>query len=96
MSHVHKLMRYLFPSNIDRPKIAKGTLFFALLGDIDLIFGIWVYNDELQFKFTFSSGPMIFGRVMALGLRNYAKYLVVTTLFHYDLRYWLDCWYESV
>jgi len=55
-----------------------------------------VYNDELQFKFTFSSGPMIFGRVMALGLRNLDKYLVVTTLFHYDLRYWLDCWYESV
>jgi hypothetical protein len=27
-----------------------------------------VYNDELQIKFTFRSGPMIFGRVMALGL----------------------------
>jgi len=27
-----------------------------------------VYNDELQIKFTFHSGPMIFGRVMALGL----------------------------
>jgi len=25
-----------------------------------------VYNDELQIKFTFRSGPMIFGRVMAL------------------------------
>jgi hypothetical protein len=39
---------------------------------------------------------MNFGRVMALGLWNLAKYLVVTTLFHYDLRYWLDFWYESV
>ena len=67
-----------------------------MLGDIDLIFGIWVYNDELQIKFTFLSGPMIFGRVMALELWNFAKYLVVTTLFHYDLRYWLDFWYESV
>jgi hypothetical protein len=38
------------------------------LGDIDLIFGMWVYNDELQIKITFRSGPMIFGRVMALGL----------------------------
>jgi hypothetical protein len=38
-----------------------------MLGDIDLIFGIWVYNDELQIKFTFRSGPMIFGQVMALG-----------------------------
>jgi hypothetical protein len=36
------------------------------------------------------SGPMIFGRVMALELWNLTKYLVVTTLFHYDLRYWLD------
>jgi hypothetical protein len=25
-------------------------------------------NDELQISFTFRSGPMIFGRVMALGL----------------------------
>ena len=67
-----------------------------MLGDIDLIFGIWVYNDKLQIKFTFRSGPMIFGQVMALGLWNLAKYLIVTTLFHYDLRYWLDFWYESV
>ena len=32
-----------------------------MLGDIDLIFGIWVYNDELQIMFTFCSGSMIFG-----------------------------------
>jgi hypothetical protein len=38
------------------------------LGDIDLIFGMWVYNDKLQIKFTFRSCPMIFGRVMALEL----------------------------
>jgi hypothetical protein len=70
--------------------------FFTMLGDIDLIFGLWVYSDELQIKYTFLSGPMIFGWVMALGLWNLAKYLVVTTLFYYDLRYWLDFWYESV
>ena len=54
-----------------------------MLGDIDLIFGIWVYNDELQIKCTFRSGPMIFGRVMALGLGlwNLVKYLVVTIFF---------------
>ena len=69
---------------------------FAMLGDIDLIFGIWVYNNELQIKFTFRSGPMIFGRVMALGLWNLAKYLVVTTFFRYAWRYWLDFWYVSV
>jgi hypothetical protein len=72
------------------------TTLFAIVGDIDLIFGIWVYNDELHIKFTFHSGPMMFGRVMALGLWNLAKYLVVTTLFHYDWRYLLDFWYESV
>ena len=62
-------------------------LFFAMLWDIDLIFGMW---DKLQIKFTFRSGPMIFGRVMVLGLWNLAKYVVVTILFYYDLRYWLD------
>jgi hypothetical protein len=71
-------------------------LFSAMLGDIDLIFGIWVYNDELQIKFTFRSGPMIFGWVMALGLWNLAKYLVVTTFVRYALRYWLDIWYVGV
>ena len=78
------------------PNILLSPLFFTMLGDIDLIFGIWVYNDELQIEFKFHSGSMIFGQVMALGLWNLAKYLVVTTLFHYDLRYWLDFWYESV
>jgi len=39
-----------------------------MLGNIDLMNGIQVYNDELQIKFTFRSGPKIFGRVMALGL----------------------------
>jgi hypothetical protein len=56
------------------------------------MFGIWVYSDELQIKFTFRSGPMIFGRVMALGLWNLAKYLVITNFFRYAWRYWLDFW----
>ena len=58
-----------------------SPLFFAMLWDIDLIFGLWLHNDKLQIKFTFRSSPMIFGRVMALGLWNLAKYLVVTTFF---------------
>jgi hypothetical protein len=41
-------------------------IFFTMLWYIDLIFGMWVYNDKLQIKFTFRSGPMICGRVMAL------------------------------
>ena len=61
-----------------------------------LVYDLWVYNDELQIKFTFRSSPMIFGRVMALELWNLVKYLVVTTLFHYELRYWLDFLYKSV
>jgi hypothetical protein len=36
-------------------------------GDIDLIFGMGVYNNELQIKFTFRSGPMIFGQLTAIG-----------------------------
>jgi hypothetical protein len=74
------------------------TTFFSLCLEILTLILVYecIYNDELQIKFTFRSGPMIFGRVMALGLGNLAKYLVVTTLFHYDLKYWLDFWYESV
>jgi hypothetical protein len=71
-------------------------LFFAILWDIDLIFGMWVYNDKLQIKFTFRSSPIIFGQVMALGLWNLAKYLVVTIFFRYAWRYCLDFWYMSV
>ena len=44
------------------------TDLFAMLRDIDLICGMWLYNDKIQIKFMFRSGPMIFGRVMALGL----------------------------
>jgi len=72
------------------------TTFFRYVGDIDLIFGIWVYNNELQIKFTFRSGPMIFGWGMALELWNLTKYLVVTTFFRYALIYWLDIWHVGV
>jgi len=40
-----------------------------------------MYDDKLQIKFTFRSGPMIFGRVMALGLWNLANYLVVSPFY---------------
>jgi hypothetical protein len=35
-----------------------------ILWYIDLIFGMWLYLDELQFKFEFRFGGMIFGWVM--------------------------------
>ena len=62
-------------------------LFSAILWDIDLIFGMCVYNDKLQIKFTFRSGPMIFGRVI---FWNLAKYLVVATFFRYA---WILTWF---
>ena len=68
-----------------------------MIWDIDLIFGMKVYNHKLQINFEIRSSWMIFGQLTAIGLWNLAKYLVVTTtLFHYDLRYWLGFWYESV
>ena len=56
-----------------------------MIWDIDLIFGMGVYNHKLQIKFEICSGWIIFGQLTAIGLWNLAKYLVVTTLFHYDL-----------
>jgi hypothetical protein len=40
----------------------------SIYQSIDLIFGMWLYLDELHFKFEFCSGRMIFGWVMALEL----------------------------
>jgi hypothetical protein len=57
-------------------------LFFAMIWDIDLIFGMRVYNHRLFINFEICSGWMIFGQLTAVGLWNLAKYLVVTTLFH--------------
>jgi hypothetical protein len=55
-----------------------STLFFAMLRDIDLIFGMWVYNDKLQIKIRFCSGSMIFDRVISGRDRHKkAKYLLI-------------------
>jgi hypothetical protein len=73
------LAKFQSPTSVSWPKIIQpecisklicnlGLYTFAMLCDIDLIFGMWVYSDKLQIKFTFRSGPIIFGRVMALGL----------------------------
>ena len=67
------------------------TTFFAMLGDIDLIFGIWVYNNELQIILHFVPVQWF----LDLGLWNLAKYFVVTTLFRYAWKYWLDFWYSD-
>jgi hypothetical protein len=72
-------MQFQSPTAVSWPKIigpernvnliCNSSLNTHIHGDIDLIFGIRVYNDELQIKFTCRSGSMIFGRVMALGLK---------------------------
>ena len=49
--------------------------------DIDLIFGMRVYNHKLQINFEIHSSWMIFGQLTFVGLWNLAKYLVVTTFF---------------
>ena len=59
-----------------------SPLFSAMLWDIDLIFGMWVYNHKLQIKFEIRSGWMIFGQLTVVGLWNLTIYLVVTTFFY--------------
>ena len=60
-----------------------SPLFFAILWDIiDLIFGMWVYNNKLQIKFTFRSGPLDFGQIFSCH-----------HFFRYAWRYWLDFWH---
>ena len=60
---------FRFCPSIRRIKILScPDFFFYVLWYIDLIFGMWLYLDELQFKFKFRSGRMIFGWVVALEL----------------------------
>ena len=48
--------------------LSYPNFFFDVLWDIDLIFGMLLYLDELQFKFEFHSGRMIFGWAMSFEL----------------------------
>ena len=52
-----------------------------MIWDIDLIFGMRVYNHKLQINFEIRSGWMIFGQLTAIGLWNLANYLVVIPFF---------------
>jgi hypothetical protein len=73
------------------------TTFFSLC--LNLLTWFMVYECIVmnnRSKLIFRSGVMIFGRAMALGLWNWAKYLVVIILFHYVLKYWIDFWHDSV
>jgi hypothetical protein len=52
-----------------------------MIWDIDLLFGMRIYNNNLQIIFEIHSDWMIFGQLTAVGHWNLAKYLVVTTFF---------------
>ena len=64
--------------------------FFAVLWDIDLIFGMWLYLDDLQFKFEFRSGRMIFGLVMTLELVFFSSNFKFFGLFFFDVLWDID------
>ena len=75
-----------------------GQIFSFLISLLhyDLIywldFLVCVYNHKLQINFEIRSSWMIFCQLTVVGFWNSATYLVVTTFFHYDLRYWLGMW----
>jgi hypothetical protein len=84
------LAKFQSPRSIAQPKIIGPEqnvnsicnsslytpLYFTMIWDIDLIFGLWMYNHKLQINFEIHSGWMIFGQLTAVGLWNLAKYLV--------------------
>ena len=84
------------PWNLKFCQIFSFRHFISLWFEILTWFLIRVYNHKLQINFEICSGWMIFGQLTAVGLWNLAKYLVVATLFHYDLRYWLDFCYDCI
>ena len=66
---VEWLLADLWPLNLYFCSNFKlSGIFLYVLWYIDLIFGMWLYLDELQFKFEFRSGRMTFGWVMAIEL----------------------------
>jgi hypothetical protein len=52
-----------------------------MLGDIDLIFGMRMYNDKLQINFEIHSGLMIFGQLTGGDIRVVPTHLVFTFKF---------------
>jgi hypothetical protein len=56
-----------------------SPLYFTMIWDIDLIFGMIVYNHKLQISYEINSRWMIFCQLLAVGIWNLAKYFVVTT-----------------
>jgi hypothetical protein len=79
---------------VDSPFLKNYVLWY-----IDLIFGMWLYLDELQFKFEFRSGRMIFGWVMALELIFFVQILSCPNFFltSFDILTWyLVCGFIAI
>ena len=67
-----------------------SRIFFDVLWYIDLIFGMWLYLDELQLKFEFCSGRMIFDWVLAFELVFFVQILSFPNFFFtsFDILTW--------
>ena len=66
---VEWLLADLWPLNLYFCSNVKlSGLFLDVLWYNDLIFGMWLYLDELHFEFEFRSGRLTFGWVMAIEL----------------------------
>ena len=84
-------MAELWPLNLyfcSNFKLSK--LFLDVLWYIDLIFGLWLFLDELQLKLEFCSGRMIFSWVLALELVFFVQILSYPNFSWRPLIYWLD------
>ena len=87
---VEWLLAELWPLNLYFCSNLKlSRLFLDLLWYIDLIFGMWLYLDELQFKLEFCSGRMIFGWVMAIELVFFVQILSCPN-FIFDVLWYID------
>ena len=92
---VEWLLAELWPLNLYFCSNFKlSRIFLHVLWYIDLIFGIWLYLDELQFKLEFRSGRMIFGWAMALELVFFVQILRCPDLFltSFDILTWYLEW----
>ena len=72
-------------------KIQFSRFFSPTFWDIDLVFGIWIYNDIIQINFEFRHAWRTFTRVIAFCL-NLAFQTFLCSL----LRYWLQIWYMKL
>jgi hypothetical protein len=59
-----------------------GTLVKIHFADVEMKFGMIVYNNELQIKYEFRRYWSIFDRVMALGLSHISEFKFAAGVFY--------------